>query len=363
MCIFSLLVIATVGFGGTFRKSAHLSPDRLLAQKIDTYIQSYGDFNGAVLVTRNGKIIICQGYGYANYELEIPNAPQTKFRIASLTKSFTAVAAMHLQERNLLRVQDSLAKYIPNYPDGEKITIHHLLTHTSGIPNYYSHFSDVAHCINLEEMISAIKKWPLEFQAGSRYRYSNTGYLLLAYIIEKASGESYENFLYENIFKPLGMNSTGHVNSKVAIKNHALGYAKESDKIATAPPINAPITLLGNGDLYSCLEDMLLWDQALDTEKIVSLQTLNCMFTPHVITSNSSKRAHGYGWFIDEFLNKRIVEYSGALRGFLSKHVKFIDDKITIIVLSNLENQEEFCKICDDIPAIIFDQPLNTFKS
>ena len=350
--LFSLLALTIVSFGALLNSS---NSNQLFAQKIDAYLQSYGDFSGAVLVAQKGEIVISRSYGWADYESKIANTPQTKFKIASITKSFTALAIMQLQEKDLLHVQDPIAKYIPDYQHGNTITIHHLLTHTSGIANYYKRFNELEHCSSCEEMVTIFKSWPLEFEVGSAYAYSNTGYLLLAYLIEKVSGQSYNDFLSENIFKPLGMNNTGSYTSETNLKNCAHGYLKENNEIKKAPPIVAPLTLQGNGNLYSTLEDMYRYNQALLEGKFVSKGGLDCMFAPHVTMASSSKRAHGYGWFIDELRDKKIIEYSGWLRGFLSKNIINLDDNISIIILSNLENLDQFSTMCDDISALMFE--------
>lgn len=160
--------------------------EQFLPQKIAAYMERYSDFSGAVLVGKKGEIIFSKGYGLANDELKVLNSPQTRFRIASLTKLFIAVAMMQLQERGLLNVQDTLSKYVPDYPNGDRITIHHLLTHTSGIPNYYKHFADVRFSANVKEMVAAFKKWSIEFEPGARFCYSNSGYAILAYINRKS---------------------------------------------------------------------------------------------------------------------------------------------------------------------------------
>ena len=322
-------------------------------KRVDTYLNELGNFSGVVLITQKDEIILKKGYGFASYEFDVQNTSQTKFPIASNTKSFTAAAILILQERNLLSVYDKIDTYIPGFPYGDTITIHHLLTHTSGIQNYYKNWQDVCLCESLENMVNAFKAWPLDFEPGSKYTYSNSGYTILAYIIEKVSGLKYEEFLSENIFKPLQMNNSGSNNADIIVKNKAYGYLSKNNAIYKAPMVNNSVTLLGNGDIYSSLEDMYKWDQALNAEKLLTKKSLDNMFFAHISMENSS-RAHGYGWFIDTKCNKRVVEYSGALIGFLSKVTRFIDESITIVILTNVEDQEQFFKICDDIPTILF---------
>lgn len=323
-------------------------------KKVDIYLRN-NNFNGAALIVHHGEIILKKGYGYANYEYGITNTPQTKFPIASNTKSFTALAIMQLQERKALCIHDTLNKYIPDFVHGDKITIHHLLTHTSGIKNYYKQWSDICHCNTLAEMVDRLKVWELEFEPGTSYSYSNSGYAILAYLIEKVSGMKYETFLHENIFMPLGMNDSGSDDGKCIIKNRAYRYISDNKMVINAPAIDNPITLLGSGDLYSSLDDMHKWDQALRTERIVTKKSFEEMIVPHMPMQNSSTRAHGYGWFIDTIRNRKVVEYSGALVGATSKVMRFIDDEVTIIIMTNVEDFDTFQKICDDIPAMIFD--------
>src|SRR5579863_1533099 len=177
---------------------------------IDSYLQK-ADFNGAVLIAHQDRVLFKKGYGYANYEFEIANTSTTKFSIASNTKLITAIVVMILQEKNLLNVHDKLDTYMTDFPHADTITLHHLLTHTSGIANYYKHWSDIADCKDLQSMVDAIKIWDLEFEPGTQYSYSNTGYLLLAYIIEKVSELSFESFLEENLFTPLHMKNSGSI--------------------------------------------------------------------------------------------------------------------------------------------------------
>jgi CubicO group peptidase (beta-lactamase class C family) len=352
-------VLLMMGIG---RMDAYIeASNQGLAQKIDAYLQEFGDFTGAVLVAKRGEIVLSKGYGHANDDLGVPNTPQTKFRIASLTKPFTAMAIMQLQEQNLLSVQDPLSKYIPDYPNGDQITIHHLLMHSSGVQNYHQHFADIRDSASVDELVRVFKHWPLDFEPGSQFRYSNSGYVLLAHIIETVSGKKYGNFLKENIFDPLGMNNSGQDISESVLNDHAIGYAKINHELQKVPSIHSPITLIGNGDLYSSVEDLFRWDLALEAERIVGKKSLEAIFNPHVLMEGSSTRGHGYGWFVDECPGKRIIEYSGALRGFLSKYVKFIDDQVTIIMLTNVEveDRDQFFKIYDGLAAICYSSRLS----
>ena len=262
-----------------------------MTAKLDHYVQMYADqglFSGAVLVAKDGKILLCKAYGMANLEHDIPNKIDTKFKIASMTKSFTAMAIMQLQEMGKLAVQDSLAKYIPDYPRGKEITIHQLLTHTSGVPHHAAGQYDKQEKIQqytLETRIALFKNKPLDFNPGEKFGYSDYGYILLTYIIEKASGETYEQFLKEYIFDPLSMQNTGYDDYKRIIKNRASGYTLFG---TNADYIDMSF-LSGAGALYSTVQDLYRWDQALYTDKLISKKSLDTMFTPF-------KDNTGYGW-------------------------------------------------------------------
>jgi len=199
--------------------------------KVDGYISPYlkiGNFSGSILIAKEGRILLSKGYGMANLEHDVPNTPQTIFRLGSVTKQFTSMAIMQLQEKQLLNVDDPIAKYLPTYPNGEEITIHHLLTHTSGVPDFTS-FPDYEKTMMLpspvEKTIERFKDKPLEFTPGEKFKYSNSGYILLGYIIEKVSGKSYEEFLKENIFQPLNMMNTGYDHHHTLLKHRASGYS------------------------------------------------------------------------------------------------------------------------------------------
>jgi CubicO group peptidase (beta-lactamase class C family) len=321
--------------------------------KIDEYINAHikvNHFSGSVLIAQKGKTIISKGYGQANYELDVPNTPQTKFRLGSITKQFTAMAIMQLQERGLLNVNDSLSKYIPNYPEhAQQITLHHLLTHTSGIPNLTS-FPDYQETMiipsPLEQTIARFKDKPLEFTPGEKFSYSNSGYILLTYIIEQVSGKPYESYLQTNIFHPLGMINTGYDHHSIILKNRASGYSLEANGLMNAAYIDMSIPA-GAGALYSTVEDLYKWDRALYTEKLVSKAALKDTFTPF-------KDNYGYGWLIAKlFNNRQVVGHDGGINGFSSSLARYIDDDVFIVVLSNNQNAP-LSQINQDLAAIVF---------
>ncbi len=319
--------------------------------KVDEYIGAYlkmGKFSGSVLIARDGEILLKKGYGMANYEHDVPNTPETKFRLGSVTKQFTSIAIMQLQEKGLLNVNDSIKKYITDYPNGEKITIRHLLTHTSGIPNFtsFTNYRETMMLISpVEKTIERFKDKPLEFAPGEKYKYSNSGYILLGYIVEKASKKSYEEYLKENIFQPLNMTNTGYDHHSPLTKHRASGYSLGGDGLINAPYVDMSIPH-GAGALYSTVEDLYIWDRALYTEKLVSKSSLDKIFTPF-------KENYGYGWQITESFNHKHISHGGGINGFSTYISRYVDDDVCIIVLSNFERSPTQ-KISKDLTAIVF---------
>jgi CubicO group peptidase (beta-lactamase class C family) len=349
-CAFSLFVFAISSYGqASFQVSAKNKKE--LETQVDAYVKPYldiGGFNGTVLIAKKGKVLLSKGYGMANYELNVPNTPQTKFHLASVSKSFTAAAIMLLEERGLLNVNDPLKKFIPDYPNGDKITVHHLLTHTSGIANV-NNFPDYDAKSRFPQtpasLVEMFKNTPLIMQPGERYNYSNSNYNLLAYIIEKVSGKSYGEFLKVNIFEPLEMKDTGHdEQAGTLLKNRASGYVPMGISGLENAPYLDWTSKTGNGSLYSTVEDLYRWDRALYTEKILKKPTLERMFAPHV-------EGVGYGWFISQRHNRRAIRMSGRSPGFSAELQRYVDDDVCVIVLSN-NYAPTAIPIADDVAAI-----------
>lgn len=319
---------------------------------VDDYLKPYLDtrnLSGSVLIARDGQILLSKGYGIANLEHFAANTPQTKFHIASVSKPFTAAAIMILEERGLLSVHDPLMKFIADYPDGEKITIHHLLTHTSGIPNI-NNFPDYDEKSKFpqstESLVGMFKEKPLEFEPGKKYSYSNSNYNLLAYIIELVSGKRFGEVLQENIFLPLEMNNTGHHgDASLILEHNAEGYVPEGvTNLVKAPFLNWTIKT-GNGSLYSTTEDLYKWVRALFTQKILSKTSLNNIFTNYV-------DGVGYGWFIRNRFNREVRYINGRSPGFNSYLGHFVKDDVCIVVLSNIYNALS-TTIGEDLAAIV----------
>ena len=302
--------------------------------RILTFLTERGSFTGAVLVAHDGAVLFSQGYGLADRDKQIPNTPQTKYRLASVTKQFTAMAILILQANDQLHVQDLICDYITDCPAAwQAITIHHLLTHTSGIPNV-TEFDDFqarkATPSPTQQTVAWFKDSPLEFSPGEKWRYSNSGYILLGYIIEQVSGQSYEMFLQQTIFGPLQMTHSGYDHNDDSL---ATGYTgiysrwEKPDHIDMSLPHAA-------GALYSTVEDLYLWDQALDTETLVSQELLDLMFTPHAKVTGTDL-SYAYGWLVGEMMGRPAASHTGGIEGFSTEIRRYPDEKVTIIVLSN----------------------------
>jgi CubicO group peptidase (beta-lactamase class C family) len=307
-----------------------------------------GRFSGSILIARDGEILVSKGYGMANHELNVSNTPQTKFRIGSVTKQFTSMLIMILQERGKLNVNDPISKFIPEYPNGDKITVHHLLTHNSGIPDLLEidGFEDIKRDPSTpEKTVEFFKTEPLIFEPGAEHKYSNSNYVLLSNIIELITGKSYEDFLNENIFIPLEMNDTGMDSHSKLIKNRADGYFPAGEGIVNAPYIDMSIPT-GGGGLYSTVEDMYKWDRALYTDKLVSQRSLAKIFTSYA-------EDYCYGWKEGEEFGHKCYWHSGGIEGFIAEIDRFTKDDACIIVLSNFINAP-VREIAIDLAAILF---------
>jgi CubicO group peptidase (beta-lactamase class C family) len=310
--------------------------------RFDHQIQAYahnGDFSGSVLVARDGRILFQKSYGMANYEWAIPNSEKTKFHIASVTKTFTAAAILHLEQQGKLKLSDPLSKYVPDFLNGERITIEQMLTHTSGLPDFYSlpeYPSRKYQKVTLPDLIAWVKTKPLDFLPGSKSSYSNTGYAFLAYIIEQVSGKPYDQFLAEEILKPAGMKETGAFRDEAIISNRATGYqpAFGEHGLRNAPAYDKTI-LTGSGSLYSTTGDLYAWCRALESGKVPGFRAGN-----------------GYGWGTRETKSKhKYIEQSGRDPGFSSQVSIFPEEHLVVIVLGNLEDAA-VNQIADDLAGI-----------
>ncbi len=305
------------------------------AARMDAVARSYADaktFMGSVLVARDGNVLFSKSYGSANLEWEIPNTPTTKFRLGSITKQFTAASILLLEQRGKLKTDDLVKVHMPDAPAAwGEIKIFHVLTHTSGIPNFTS-FPEYAKmepfATPVADIVATFRDKPLEFAPGERMSYSNSGYVLLGYLIEKISGQSYEQFVKENIFTPLGMKDSGYDSNSAVIARRASGYAPGPGGPVNAGYINMSIPH-GAGALYSTTEDLLRWEQGLFGGKVLSAASLQKMITPF-------KGDYAFGLFVQTGDGRQRIWHGGGIEGFNTSLAYYPASKVVTIALSNV---------------------------
>lgn len=311
--------------------------------QIDELVQKYydlGQFNGTILVAKNGNIIYSKGVGYADMENKIPHKTDTKFRLASVTKQFTAALILQLAEKGKIKLDGKLSEYLPYYRKdiGDKITISQILSHTAGIDNYTNNRQFMEERIGIsvipKEFILQYCSNDLISEPGTSWAYSNTGYFILGGVIEEVTGKTYGEVLQENILIPLGMENSGYEITGKNYDNFAKGYENDFGDLKPAKFADMSVPYSA-GSMYSTVEDMLKWDRALYTEKVLSKESLQAMFTP--IMQN-----YGYGWHIfdaplNENLTLKIITHSGGISGFNSMESRLVEDSIFIMALNNFE--------------------------
>lgn len=325
--LYVLLLIPCISFSQKYQKVANAVLDT-------SFINGPGC---AALVSINGKPEYTYCTGKANLELNVPMKIEHKFRIGSLTKQFTAIGIMILAEQGKLEIDDSIQQYIPNFPVKEyTVTIEHLLTHTSGIKSYTSpeimdeKFMRQYH--HPDSLVNSFAQFPLEFQPGSKFSYSNSGYHLLGLIIEKASGKSYATFMKEEIFDKASMRNTRIDSHNDIIENRIPGYDPSIE------PVNAQFIDMSlpfsAGNIISSVSDLNLWYKTLFDYKIVKKETLKKAHTPYILSSGETT-GYGYGWGIKTIQGQAVISHDGGIPGFLSSGFYFTEQKIFTVVLSN----------------------------
>jgi CubicO group peptidase (beta-lactamase class C family) len=303
--------------------------------RMDAIARGYADskaFMGSVLVARDGQVLLNKGYGFANLEWNVPNTPTTKFRLGSITKQFTAASILLLAERGKLSLDDPIKKHMRDAPAAwDAVTIHHVLTHTSGIPSFtgFPEYRTLKLSPSpVEKTVALFRDKPLEFRPGERMNYSNSGYVLLGYLVEQISGQSYANFVRDNIFMPLGMKDSGYDMNAPVISQRASGYTPGPGGIVNAAFIDMSIPH-GAGALYSTTEDLLRWTQGIFGGKLLSAASVEKMTTPY-------KNNYAYGVLVLEQNGRRLITHSGGIEGFNSYLAYYPADKLTIVALANV---------------------------
>jgi CubicO group peptidase (beta-lactamase class C family) len=313
-----------------------------LETKIDSLIQSeFKDKNGlggVFMVAKNGKPIYQKAFGKANLELEVNLTTESVFQIGSMTKQFTAIAILMLEEQGKLNVQNPIAQYIPDYPAGDKITIHHLLTHTSGIRDF-TKMKTLREISNKEMspkmLVDFFKNEPVDFAPGEKFDYNNSGYVLLGYLIELVSGGTYEDFIRENIFKKVGMNQSNYATDRQIINKRAYGYHKKEFGYVNKTVINFSVPF-SSGSLMSSANDMLKWQNALNQNVLLKPENTQKAFSKYKLNSGETF-TYGYGWHLKELNGKPVREHGGSIFGFKSMGVYIPSEDIYVLGLTNCD--------------------------
>jgi len=315
--------------------------------KMLTQMTRDGTFTGSVLIAHEGNVLLSRGYGFADRVQRIPNTPQTRFHLGSMTKMFTAMGILALQSQGKVGVQDPICKFIYDCPkEWQDITIHHLLTHTSGLSSQQSdrHYREIESGISgpvppskYAHYLGLTSQWSLDTRPGEQYAYNNFGYILLAHIIEEVSNQSYIDYLNQVIFTPLKMGNTGYQDSSSGVAETYKDCNTMTGVQYGTPPISE-----GSGHLYSTTEDIFRWDQALYTDQLLPQMDVDRIFDPFVLQTEYPGLGYGYGWFVGEFQSRPIVVGAGGGPAFLTLLIRYRQYHLTVIVLTNQGNIDPF---------------------
>ena len=301
----------------------------------------------ALGVYREGEIVKVQGYGLANVELSVPVKPETVFQSGSIGKQFAATAVMMLVEEHKIDLDDSIRKYFTDAPASwNNIKIGNLLSHTSGLSEYESDEKiKPGGPINLRadytenQLVKIIESFPLDFQPGKKWAYRNTNYLLLGVVIHKVTGEFYGDFLQERIFQPLGMTSTRVISEADIVPNRAAGYQLVRGALKNQDWVSPSLNTMADGALYFNILDLAKWDRALYTERLLKKSSLDQMWSVAKLSNGKPNDAnYGFGWEIDQVHGHRVFEHGGSWQGFTAYIARYVDDKLTVVVLTNLDS-------------------------
>jgi CubicO group peptidase (beta-lactamase class C family) len=336
--------------------SAVMAVAQSKAEKIDALVSAYAainSFNGTVLVTEKGQSVLSKGFGFKNVAKNEMNDASTIFQIGSVTKQFTAISILKLAEQKKLKLSDKLRKYFPGFPKGDSITIHHLLSHTSGIFNYTNNedfmMNEATKPASEKKIMALFKDKPLEFSPGTKWAYSNSGYMLLGYIIQKVTKHPYEKVVRQFILSTLKMTNSGFDFVRLKDKNKAAGYFVIDGKNTQEANYVDSSASYAAGALYATTADMLKWHEGLLKNKIISRASLEKALTP-------VKNNYGYGLIIDSVAGKRQTWHNGGIFGFNSTFRRIEADDVCIVLLNNVGNPK-LDEIANNILNILYDKP------
>jgi len=306
----------------------------------------------ALLVSRNGIPIRAQGFGLASLELNVPVKPETVFQSGSIGKQFTATAVMLLVEEGKIGLDDPLSKYFDSGPSWwDKVTIRELLSHTAGFTDYPKDF-DLRKDYSEEELLKIAGAIPPAYPPGTSWAYSNMGYVTLGILIHKVSGQYFGDFLQERVFKTLGMSTTRIISEADIIPNRAAGYVLKNGQVKNQEWVSPSANSTADGSLYFTILDLVKWDAALYTEKVLKDSSKREMWTVTALTDGKPNRAqYGYGWFVESQNGHRVVQHDGRWQGFSTQISRYVDDGLTVVVLAN----QGYCDphlIADEVAAV-----------
>lgn len=345
-----------------FGNPSHLVYAQNIEPKIDSLLLNvFKDKNGpggVFLVAKDGKTIYQKAFGKANVELDVDLTPKSVFQLGSITKQFTAIAILILEEQGKLNLQHPISKHIPDYPSGDKITLHHLLTHTSGIKDFTKMRSlrDISQKdLSPKEMVDFFKNEPADFAPGEKFEYNNSGYVVLGYIIELVSGETYENYIKKNIFEKAGMSHSRYASDIAVVDKRAYGYHKKESGYVNKTKISFSIPF-SSGSLMSTAEDMLQWQNALSKNVFVSSNTIKKAFAKYKL-NNGQEFTYGYGWHIKEIEGTLTREHGGSIFGFKTMGIYIPGEDIYVIGFSNCD-----CNSPTQVTTDIAKLALKSFK-
>jgi CubicO group peptidase (beta-lactamase class C family) len=311
-----------------------------IERHVDEYVQPLVDkklFSGVLFFADKNSVLLRKGYGKANYSTDLQTTPDTKYRLCSTSKQFIALAILQLNKNEKLQLQDPVMRYLPEYVNDNRITIEHLLIHTSGIQNYTKldtfKTKIMTEPLNMQELVDLFKNKPLDFDPSKKFAYGSSGYVLLIALIEKISNQSYSDYLKTNILNPLRMNdSCGN------FQDIAVGYQMNSGVLGGISKL-ASETAIGVGDFYSTVDDLYKWDKAIFSEKCFEADLFKTMSTPYVQASNFfDNPQYGYGLFISSILGRKCIGHFGRLSGFHTLFLHFVEEDACLIMLSNFEH-------------------------
>lgn len=295
----------------------------------------------SLLVVHRGKILTSEGFGLANVELQVPVKPETVFQSGSMGKQFTATAVMMLVEQGKISLDDKLTKFFPNAPGTwTEVTVRELLSHTAGFGDYPKKFNFRKDWTE-DELLKLVESIPLAYPPGTKWEYSNFGYLTLGILIHRVTGEFYGDFLQHKIFQPLGMTSTRIISEADIVPNRAAGYRLVKGELKNQEWVAPMVNTTADGSLYFSILDLAKWDAALYTDKLLKTSSLDLMWTPVKLKNGQPNQGHyGFGWFIDERNGHRCIHHDGSWQGFETAIDRYVDDQLTVVALTNLSGAE-----------------------